>query len=351
MSVGYDRIARDIAFTTEVKSPKIFENILLNNGVLVLLGAGGRVKIVRGSNRFDERVHLGQNSNVGFRSKFGQVPVNFQDNYQTAYYGQAVISGAVPINLVEEDQNAGEHRIDSLADTLIEELKMTFPNKVSDALMAATSGATDPISLVETLPATAYGAQTTPNTGGIARSAHLGTDPTDAWQTQYDSTAGKDFGTAAGIELISNFLYTCSPGGSALTEQPDICLVKNGCLAEASSAMDILRMYGASETLLKYGFDSVKINRCSFIGDRNAVANTGLALNTNYMHAQVLAGPKTKTVGGVKAIGDGAVEIPLQVRPPVESEDYLNYTIKAYMVFNVTFGSLRNHGRMAGLSY
>jgi len=348
MAVTYDRIARDIAFTLEVKSPKIFENIFLNNGVLVLLGSKGRVKIVRGGNRFDERVHLGQNTNVGHRSKFGIIPTDFQNNFLTAYYGQSVCSGAVPINLVEEDQNAGQYRIDDLTQGLVDELMMTFPNKVSDAIMAAAEDASSPLSLRVQLPATAYGAQTQ-TTGGIVRSDHTGGNPVDAWQTQYDVT-GADPGAAAGISTISKFLWTCSPGGSALMEQPDLALATTGFLARMSGAMDILRNYGANDTLLKYGFKNYQINECAFIADRNAVAAAALVLNTNYMHCQVLAGPKTKQVGNVKAIGDGAVEIPIQIRPPVEAENYLNYTIKAYMVYNITFGSLRNHGRIAGLT-
>ena len=46
----------------------------------------------------------------------------------------------------------------------------------------------------------------------------------------------------------------------------------------------------------------------------------------------------------MKTIGEGKQSIPLQVRPPIEADDYLNYTIKMYLVYNITFGGLRQHG-------
>jgi hypothetical protein len=210
MSVSYDRIARDIAFTLEVKSEKIFENIFLNNGVLAALGSSGRVKVRRGGNRFDERTHLGQNSTVGHRSKYGQIPTDMQNNFLTAYYGQAVASGSAVVNLVEQDQNMGESKIDDLAQGLVEEAQNTFPNVISDALMAAAAGANDPLSIVETIEATAYGSQTA-TIGGIAKSDHTGSDATDAWQNQYSATAISDVGSAAGIAALSKFAWTCSP--------------------------------------------------------------------------------------------------------------------------------------------
>ena len=353
MSVGYDRIARDIAFTLEVKSPKIFEGIFLSNAALLLMGLNGRVKIVRGGNRFDERVRLGQNTNVDHRSKFTTISTAYQNNVQTAYYGQAVCDGAVPINFVEEDQNAGESRISSLAEDAQDELMNTFPNKVAAAIMKTTSGANDPTSIVETLEATAFGAQTS-TTGGIVRSSYPGTDLTKAWQTQYNTTAA-DLSGAAGVGTVTSFLWACSPGGAAITEQPDIALTRSGVLARMGSAADMLRRFTTNDKMLKYGFDNFQINRCSFVADATLNATSALSgyayiMNTNYAHIQVLAGRNTKTEGSVTVIGDGKTPIPIQVRPPVESADALEYIIKAYLVYNLTFGGLRNHGLKTGLT-
>ena len=350
MSVGYDRIARDIAFTLERKSPKIFEGIFLNNGVLALMGQKGRVKVVKGGNRFDERTRLGQNSNVDHRDKFATIPTTFQDNVKTAYYGQAVISGTANVNLVEEDQNAGPSRIESLAMDAMEECMNTFPNKVSDALMADSSSSTGPTSIKETLVATANGSQTTPDTGGIARADYTGaTDKTQQWQTQYSNTSA-DLSAAAGIATVSNFIHQCAQGGGALSEKPDIALTTIGVMAQATGGADILRRYSVNDNLMKLGFDNIMIHNCSFIADRNAAANSAYFLNTNYAHIQVLGGPKTKKTMKLKVIGDGKTFVPLQVRPAIESYDALNYAIKMYMVYNLTFGALRNHGLMDNLT-
>ena len=353
MAVSYDRIARDIAFTLEVKSPKIFENIFLNNGVLAMFGLKGKVKVVRGGNRFDERVHLGDNSNVAHGDKHAVIGTNFQNNWQTAYYGQSVLRGAVPINFVEEDQNAGEHRLSDIADECVKELMGTFANDAADSLMAPSEASTDPLSLVVQLPATAYGSQTQ-TTGGLVRSNYPGTNPVAAWQTQYSSPGtAVDLSAAAGLAAATRFAWTCSPGGGAVSEQPDIAITNIGVMAKASGGGDILRRYSTNDKMLKIGFDNIMIGNAALIADRNALSNIPnaiLFMNTNYAHIQVLGGPKTKTYGEVKVIGDGKVSVPIQVRPPVESSNYLNYVIKAYMVYNLTFGGLRQHGRLANVS-
>ena len=349
MAVDYTRTARDIAFTLEVKSPKIFENIFLNNGVLCLLGDKGRVRIVKGGNRFDERTHLGQNSNVDHRDRYAQIDNAYQDNWRTAQYGRATIDGASPVNFVDLDENAGSHKIGAsgLAEEVMEDLMNTFPNKISDALLASSSAANQPLSLIEELPATAYGSQTR-TTGGIARSDWTGSDRTQAWQTQYSNTSA-DLSSSAGIGTVTSFGRTCSEG-SAMNMQPDIMLTTDGVMSQASASADVLRRFGVNDKLLKYRFDNIMIGTAALISDRNVDSGNALFLNTNFLRVQVLGGGKTKASRSVKVVGDGAVSVPLQVGQPVEAEDKLQFTIKAWMTYNLTFGALKYHGRMDNLT-
>ena len=347
MAKSVTLLARQIAFAIEVKSAKIFENIFLNNGILAALGSKGRVRIRRGGNLFDERVHLGQNSNVGHRTGFTQIPTAFQANWFTASYGQAVASGAAVVNLVEQDQAQGEHKLDDIAAKSIEELNNTFPNVISDALMKATSTSVDPESIRERIEATAFGSQTS-SLGGIARSAHTA-DP-DAWQNQFSSSAIADIGAAAGKAAITKFAWDCSPGGSAANQQPDIGLTTTGVLAKLSGGTDDLRRYQPDAKMVALGFDNFKINRAAVMADKSVPDGFMYFLNTNYLRMQVLGGPKTKVHGDVKTIGDGKQSIQLQVRPPIESDDYLNFTIKTYLVYNLTFGGLRQHGLQTSIT-
>lgn len=352
MAISTARLARDIVFTLEKKSPEIAFNIFLNNGVLAVMGLQKRVKLVKGGNRFDERTHLGQNSTVDHRSKFAQIPTDFQNNWLTAQYGQSVISGTGIVNMVEAQQNMGKEKLDDLAEKTIEEANLTFPNKVGDALMATTSGANDPLSIVETIEATAYGAQTS-TLGGIDRGDHTGVgDATDAWQNQYDSTAIADISAAAGKATIQKFYWTCSPGGSGKGETPDVGLTTTGVFAKMSGGEDALRRYSPSDRLLKLGFDSLMVNNAAIIADRNVGATNLYFLNTNYLRFQILAGNNTKTTGAVQPIGnDGqpVQSIPLQVSKAVESDDFLNWTIKMWMVYNLTVSGLRQHGLYSGI--
>jgi hypothetical protein len=102
--------------------------------------------------------------------------------------------------------------------------------------------------------------------------------------------------------------------------------------------------------MLKLGFDNIMINNATLICDRNGVANAILFINTNYGHVQVLGGQNTKQAKNVSVIGNGAVSVPIQVCQPVESETVLQYSIKAYLVYNLTFGGLRQHGRLANVT-
>lgn len=350
MAVGFGRTARDIAFTLEVKSPKIFENAMLNHAVLVLLGSKGRVRIVKGGNRFDERTHLGQNASVAHRNRYAPMDeTEFPDNWRTAQYGRAVVDGISNVNFIDIDENQGNAQVGAttLAEEFFEDLMVTFPNVIADALLQATSGPNDPVSLLEELPATAFGAQTQ-TTGGIARSDFPGPDRTRAWQTQFSNT-GMDLSGAAGIASATSFLRRCSEG-SALDMQPDLFLTTDGVMAQASGAADVLRRYGVNDTLLKFRFDNIKIGEAAMITDRNVPANNALVLNTNFLRIQILGGPNTKAARSVKVVGDGATEVPLQVRPPIESTSRLQYSIKVYLTYNLTFGALKYHGRLNNLN-
>ena len=349
MSVGTGRLARDIVFTLEKKSPEISWNIFLQNGVLALLGLQKRVTVVKGGNRFDERTIFGSNSTFGHRSKFTQIPTDFQNNWATAQYGQAVVSGSAVINMVEAQQNMGKEKIDDLVENCMREAKLTVPNVVSDGLMAATSAANGPVSIVETIEATAYGAQTS-TTGGIVRSDHTGADATDAWQNQYSATAIADASSAAGKAALQNFYWACSPGGSGANETPDIGLTTTGVFAKMSGGEDNLRRYSPNDRMAKLGFDNLAINNAAVIADRNVTAGYMYMLNTNYMRIQILAGNKSQKVGDVQTVGDGKQEIPLQVSSLIEADDFLNWTAKLWMVYNLTFSGLRQHGLQVSIT-
>jgi hypothetical protein len=216
--------------------------------------------------------------------------------------------------------------------------------------MAAAPGGSDPESIVASIQATAFGSQTG-SLGGIARADHTGlADATDAWQNQYSATAIADIGSAAGIAAISKFAWACSPGGSAAQEQPNVGLTTTGVFAKMTGSADVLRRYGVNDKMLKLGYDNIMVNRAAIMADRNVTAGYLYFLNTNYLRMQILAGSNTKSVGNVSTIGDGKQSISLQVRPPIEAGDYLNYVIKMYMVYNITWGGLRQHGLQVSIT-
>jgi hypothetical protein len=168
--------------------------------------------------------------------------------------------------------------------------------------------------------------------------------------SQYSSPGtAVDLSAAAGIAAASKFLWTCS-SGSSQSEQPDIGICSSGVFAQASGGGDVLRRYSVNDKMMKLRFDNIMIGNATLLVDRNATANTILFINSNYAHIQTLGGSKTKTSGDVKVVGDGAVSVPIQICKPIESDSYLMYTIKSYLVYNLTFGGLKQHGRLANVT-
>lgn len=68
------------------------------------------------------------------------------------------------------------------------------------------------------------------------------------------------------------------------------------------------------------------------------------------MRIQILGSDRIKASQSVKVVGDGATEVRMNISPPIESDNFLNWTVKAYLTYNLTFGALKYHGIMTALT-
>ena len=337
MAVGVTRNTRVASFVIEKALPKISNELARNDGIVAVLGAKGKIQTVNGGDLFEERVEYQENSNTAFRDKFAQIPTAQQDNWLTAKYGQAVLSGSCVVNQVELAQASGEYQISNLLDAIVENAKRTYVRKVADALRAASPAATDPESIRSFISTTAFGAQTG-TTGNLNRATY-----SSWWQNQVSSTAA-DLSANTGVETVEAFYWNSVAKGSALQEQPDFGLTTGTLYAALSSFGDNQRQYVRDDMMQKLGFTSIKLLNAAIIADPSITSGYLYLLNTNYLRIQVLRTP------GMQEVGDTPQSIPLSLGEMQKDIDTLNSVQLFYAVMNLTCCSLQRQGVLTNCS-
>lgn len=341
MAVGITRNDRISSFVLEKAVPIISNEIKRNDGIVGILGAKNRIKMVTGGDLFEERVQYKENTNVAFRDKFAQIPTAQQSNWLTAKYGQATITGSIVINEIEEAQNASsEYRISSLLEALIQNARDTYVRQMADAFRAAAPAANEPNSVPSMVQATAFGAQTTSGaeSGFLSRTTY-----NDWWQNQLNATAAA-LSAQAGLATLEAFYWQSVAKGSALSEQPDFGLTTGTVFASLSSYHDTLIRHDSNSALGKLGFSTLKVLNMEIIADPAITAGYLYMLNTNYLRLQVL---KTRNMENV---GDTPDTIPLSMKPMQDDIDTLNKVQLLYATLNLTTNSLQRQGLMSSVS-
>lgn len=330
MAVGVSRAARISAFVIEKAVPRISNEIKRNDGVVAVYGAKGRIHMVDGGDLFEERVEMAENSNFAFRAKDAQISTNAQSNWLTAKFGQAVLSGALVINEVEEAQNQSKFAISKMIEGMYQNCKNTIIRQVADALRASSPTNLDPESIPSMCPATAFGSQTG-TFGNLSRS-----DYSTWWNSQYDAT-GHDLSSQTGVKTLEQWYWQNVSKGTALSEQPDFGLTTGTVFSSLSAFGDNQRRY-ASELMQKLGFSSIQLLNAAIIADPSITPKYLYFINTNYSRLQVLRTPQLKT------IGDTPESLPISVKGIQDDIDSLNKVQLWYLVFNLTTCSLQRQG-------
>lgn len=340
MAVGVSRINRIASFVLEKAIPRISNELKRNDGIVGVFGAKNRIQIVDGGDLFEERVEYQENTNFGHRTKFAQIPTAQQDNWLTAKYGQATLSGAAVLNDIENAQNRGEFAISSMIEAMIDNATNTSVRQVADALRAATPGNNDPESIQSMVEATAFGSQTS-TTGGLSRSTY-----DTWWQNQYDNTAA-DTSANTGIEVILAFYWNSVAKGASMIDQPDFGLTTGTIFAALSAFGDNQRRYQNDEDMQKLGFRAIKLLNMSVIADPSITAGYFYLLNTNFLRLKVLRTPQMKNAGFT---GETAPTIPISAQPFQKDIDSLNSYALMHATYNLVSSSLQRQGVMDNVS-
>ena len=331
MAVGISRDTRVQSFVIEKATPYISNQLKLNDAIVAIFGANNRIKIQNGGDLFNERMMYGQNSNVGWTGKLSQIPTAQQNNWLTAKYGQANLTGSIVINQIEENQNEGDFAISDMLTAMVENAVQTVITTVADGLRAAAPGATEPNSVVALIEQTAFGSQTS-TTGNLSRATYA-----TWWQNQYNND-GADLSSNAGIKKLEQVYWQDCAKGAGLREQPDFGLTRGTYFASLSAYGDSLRQFSGDSKLRQLGFDAIKVLNMSVMADPSMPSGTFYMLNTNYLRLQVLRSPS------MKQYGENPDTIPLTMGELVKDIDSLNKVQLFYITMNLTTNSLRHQG-------
>jgi len=337
MAVGVSRTNRIASFVLEKAIPQISNEIKRNDGIVAVFGQDGRIEVVDGGDLFEMRLERAENSNFGFRTKFAQIPTDQQDNWLTAKYGQAVLSGSAVINDVEKAQNQGEYAISNMLKEMIVNSNNTIVRQVADGLRAASPGANDPESIRSLLSETAFGSQTG-TIGGLSQATY-----STFWQNQVSTTAAA-LTAQAGVATLEQFYWNSVAKGAARREQPNFGLTTGTIYASLSAFGDNQRRYMKNEALEKIGFSAIELLNMRIIADPSVLAGRLYLLNTMFMKLQVLRTPQ------MKSIGDNPQTLPVSVKPFQSDIDSLNSVALMYIVMNLTANSLQRQGVMTAVT-
>jgi hypothetical protein len=324
------KINRVLTTTLDRYSPKISNELARNDGIIALFGANGRIKINDGGERAIETLDVTENPNVGFRSRYADIPVALADSRKQAKYAYATIDGAVVLNDIEKAMNAGDSKIYDLPEAEVTNFKNTLVRKIADALRATTPGANDPESILTIIPDTAVASQST-TTGELSRSTYRW------WRSQYDSTSA-DLSAAAGLEiLLAFYMQSCAKGASKL-DQPDFGLTTGTLFAALSSQADVLRRFSPNDKMLKLGFSNIEVVNATIIADPAMTAGDIRFINSNFCQLQALRTPSMQNVG------ERPNTLPVSFKPFKDAYNSLHAVSIGYLSFALTCSSLQRQG-------
>jgi len=325
------KINRVLTTTLDRYSPKISNELARNDGIVAIFGNNGRIKINDGGERAIETLDVTENPNVGFRSKYADIPIAIADSRKQAKYAYATIDGAVTLNDIEKAMNAGDSKIYDLPEAEVNNFKNTLIRKLADALRAAAPGANDPESILTIIPDTAVAAQST-TTGELSRATYAW------WRSAYDATA-TDLSAAAGLEaLIAFYLQSCSKGASKI-DQPDFGLTTGTLFAALSAGRgDDLRRFTPNDKMLQLGFANIMVMNAVIIADPLSVAGDLRFINTNFCQLQVLRTPSMSNVG------ERPNTLPVSFKPFQQAYNSLHAVSIGYLALALTCSSLQRQG-------
>jgi hypothetical protein len=272
----------------------LYEQILTRNFYYYWLYSRDRIMTQDGGPNIVVPLMYGLNSTVGSYDSYDDLDVTPQDGLTPALFEWRQVGGTLSISRKEERMNSGRSRILSLLQTKIDQLRMSFDEKLAE--MAFLDGSGNGGKDLLGLRALVENNATFGTLGGINANTHTW------WRNQkLDMTAffaaGNFDGAGAGGDLIAGFsavrkLYlACSnnPGG-----QPDFGLTHVDTYAEFEAALSDDVRYTDLDTA-QHGFMNLKHKNATvsweqtyILGGTPAAPTFGTVGNWYFLNSQFL---------------------------------------------------------------
>lgn len=337
-----------------------YDNYAKFDGVIWWLGQTGNIKIIKGGQpNFRERIMMGPNSNIAFRTAGGQIDQNDDEGFTLVSSPQRLISGSIVYNQQEVDQVRGNAALAvSLIDDKTEQFHSTYVQTVAHKLRQAAPGANDPLTLLPSAANEANGilspqavASQTGTTCGIPRSETY-TDPSGAsvryWANQYSNTSF-DLTSVAGQRGLYLNVYSKCIRGNGDGWAPDFGLVSDIVWSSMSAREDNLRRYKPNDKAVSVGFDNIRFHQATLFVDRSDRMLTGSLGKVAFLNSKALKLHVLEGTGGVtKEMLDARNNlkaVPIFWKHKGMS-DYttLKYNWVGYCTMNLVPKSLQDHG-------
>lgn len=260
---------------------------------------------------FAEPVLTSENTNIGFRNKYAQIPADQQDPTREFKFDPITLDGTIVINKVHELMNTGKSQIMKLAMTYKKQAESTVANVINEAFWAASPVANvEPESLRSLISTT----PTTGTIGGITRAGNAYA------QNKHNGTTISSIGAVAGIAALHTF--RAKLGGDAKTA-PDFAVTTATLWGNLMGFMDGNRRLRSDEQMTKLGLENFFLGTAllGYDGDGGTgecPANHFYYLNSRHLFYKVLEGGNT------------------QFEPFSRKDNSLNSTSIFYHIYNLT---------------
>lgn len=264
--------------TIRNQSPKIFNNVVTNNGLARHLKAKGNVRIVSGGTKFTHPVLYAKNSSFASISKMGTIDLPTTDPISASDWDIKVLAGSIVLPDLDVAMNSGsKEKLLDYANAKKLEAETSMSELLGDQVFASSPGANDFDSIpkiIEEDPSTS-----TVEPGGISGSVY------SWWRNySYDTTVTGFNSASAGINAIDTSVNNATKG------------IMGPKLIVTTSSIFTLYMIGLSSqaryTSMESGdaaFRELMYGTMPFIIDDNCPSGNLYGIDTDSIRMQVLA--------------------------------------------------------------
>lgn len=245
-----------------------YDNIFRSSVAFAKLHMNGRKELVDGGVKINRIVEYATNGTVKSYEGYEPIDLTPQDPFTALEDELREVAGSIVISRREERQNSGRPQIISLLQSKIENLDMSFAQKLNEMLLAPTGAS---------LTAGNGGKDLNPLTvliSDTANTVHNIAESTNAWWAPARAASASINGTSTSYvafkQELRNMYNTCSRGAGG---SPDLVLTTQEVHEKYEESLEGQVRYGSTE-MANLGFDTVMLRGAEVAWDEIAPRQT-----------------------------------------------------------------------------